>query len=229
MARYKIQTHQGLTYGLKKGETAEQLAEQLQDVTLFGFLDNVGEVKGDYLVSALPWGLVRRNSNKRRHRKRGFIRGTRTALPRLETEPEVPRPRFGKGSGRSGGARAATHKRSHLKFAPDTKPEECYICQRGLAQAKRYQREQFFDTRKDKTLEPLDELPEDLREAFSDPLDHREFIERWKRLEDRVKLRFLRFMKYLDKRWRSKQQQWVAEREHREAAERASRAEDVEL
>ena len=44
------------------------------------------------------------------------------------------RPRFGPGSGRAGGARAATHRVDHIRagrIEPETSPQECPICRFG--------------------------------------------------------------------------------------------------
>jgi hypothetical protein len=48
---------------------------------------------------------------------------------------DAPKPRLGKGSGRAGGARSATHKADHIRafgIYPGTTVEECPICRFGM-------------------------------------------------------------------------------------------------
>lgn len=199
MARYKVQCYQGVTYGLKKGETVEQLAELYQ---LYGVLSFTApytkEVVGSYLVST-PWGLVERNSYKRSHRPRGFIRGTSRVLPRIEGEAEVARPFSSSRSGRTGGQHTSNHVRWHLPLLPaGTSPEDCYACKYGLRALRRQQQDQFFDVWQDKILQCFPDLPEEVSERFANPLSSVRFIKRWQKSNDRLKFRYLRFVMFLD-------------------------------
>jgi len=155
---------------------------------------------------------------KRSHKKKGFIPGTREVFQRLQGEPEVRRPRVGKGSGRAGGARAATHARSHRKYYPGTTPENCYACQHGWRAASRLQQKEFFDPSEDKILRAYEfsDLPKDLQIRFGEPLNYKEFINRWKSLRDRIKYRFIRFCLYSERQWRQKEAREQAEKLRRE-------------
>ncbi len=117
--RYRLVDYNGVKYGLRKGETVEQLSSfhpEYECNSLDFAHPATGDVKENYLILT-PYGLVDRSKVRRQHRKRTL----------------TERPRLGKGSGRAGGARAATHYRSHMPFVPaGTRQEDCYICQQGL-------------------------------------------------------------------------------------------------
>jgi hypothetical protein len=212
MARYKVRTYKGVTYGLKKGETVEQLVQLYQLYGDLSLIDHhTNEVKGSYLVST-PWGLIERNSYKRPHRPTGFIRGTSRVLPRIEGEPEVARPFSSSKSGRTGGQHTTNHVRWHLPLLPaGTKPEDCYACQHGLPALRRRQRDEFFDVWEDEAIRSFPQLPEDVSERFSDPLNNVTFITRWKGLNERVKFRYLRFAAFVDERNRKERELRSAE------------------
>lgn len=117
MARYKLIHHLNDWYGLRRGETLEQLL-QLEKIESLLPSPTVPETKTDYWIST-PYGLVRRSSYRRsHHRAKQFI----------------DKPRFGPGSGRQGGGRTGSHFRSHVRFYPGTGPSSCPICLRGLSQ-----------------------------------------------------------------------------------------------
>lgn len=217
MARYRVRQFNGKRYGLRPGETIEQLAA-LEDLSSFWkvgdlsprAMEIVTDVKTDYLVSKL-YGLVPRSSYKRAHRKRGFLRGTKEVLPRLEGEPEVLRPKFGKLSGRSGGGRGAACIRFHSAFRSGNKPgENCLACQVGLREARMRKQEEFFDYRNDSTLRKfINDIPEDIQERFLEPCNHATFIGRWKTLPERGKRLYLNMAvsfeeekKEFDRQWR---------------------------
>lgn len=121
--RYKIVEHQGVKYGLRRGQTAEQLAALLPEYedTKFIFGENSisGDVKDSYLIFT-EYGLVDRSRITRKHHKPKPSQGVR--------------PRTGPGSGRAGGARVATHYSNHVaggRVPKGIRPEECDICQYG--------------------------------------------------------------------------------------------------
>ncbi len=129
-------------------------------------------------------------------------------------KPIGPRPRLGPGSGRSGGARGATHYSRHVKWVPPgTKPADCYICQLGSwRKARRLQKSAFFDPNSDPVLRQFPCLPGDVAALFyGDPDDYvneyrywsvpepdTRFLYRWKVLTDETKYRFLRFAIYVN-------------------------------
>jgi hypothetical protein len=130
--RYKRVRHEGIEFGLKKGQTVEQLAAYLPEyLAIKALVDSCfpksSDVKDVYLILT-DYGLVDRSKIRRSHHKPKVSNGVK--------------PRLGPGSGRAGGARAATHYRSHVGggWVPTgTKPSDCYICQCGLEKAIRIQ------------------------------------------------------------------------------------------
>jgi hypothetical protein len=129
--RYKIVEHEGVKYGLRRGQTIEQLVAFLPEyLAIKALVDSCfpqsGDVQTSYLILT-EYGLVDRSKIKRSHHK-----------PR-----HGERPKLGPGSGRTGGARAAAHYRSHVGggwVPPGTKPEDCHICRDGLEKTIRSQR-----------------------------------------------------------------------------------------
>jgi len=131
--RYKIVEFSGLKFGLRRGETVEQLAAFLPEyLAVKELVDSCfpesGDVQTSYLILT-DYGLVDRSRIRRSHHKPKSGNGVK--------------PRVGPGSGRAGGGRAAAHYRSHVAdgwITPGTKPEECHICRDGLEKTIRLQR-----------------------------------------------------------------------------------------
>ncbi len=127
--RYRVVEYQGGWYGLRNGETVEQLAAlypeyaEAQPESLL-WLPIGGSTRTRYLILT-EYGLADHSQIKRKHRKKS----TQTLC---DTESK---PLFGPGSGRAGGGRGATHYRSHIAggWVPEhIKPQDCYICLGGL-------------------------------------------------------------------------------------------------
>jgi hypothetical protein len=124
--RYRKVERQGKTYGLRCGETLEDLLSlpllESSDEELLIPAPAVPpktDVKTHYFVSMDGW-LVDRATFKRSHHK---------------WRPPQVKPRTGPGSGRAGGARATNHRLYHVGrwVPPGTPMVECPVCQLGLA------------------------------------------------------------------------------------------------
>jgi hypothetical protein len=130
--RYKRVQYDGVEFGLKRTQTVEQLVAFLPEyLAIKALVDSCfpesGDVQTSYLILT-EYGLVDRSKIKRSHHRPKLSQGAK--------------PRVGPGSGRAGGARAATHYRSHVAggwVPPGTKPEECHICRDGLEKTIRLQ------------------------------------------------------------------------------------------
>ena len=131
--RYKIVEHEGVKYGLRRGQTIEQLVVFLPEyLAIKELVDSCfpesGDVQTNFLILT-EYGLVDRSKIRRSHHKTKLSHDVK--------------PKLGPGSGRAGGARAATHYRSHVAggwVPPGTKPEECHICWHGLEKTIRLKR-----------------------------------------------------------------------------------------
>jgi|SRR5208282_1442472 len=142
-------------------------------------------LKTDFLFPDQLGNLVRRSSCRRIHRKN------------CDHEP-VDKPKFGIGGGRSAGARAATHYRSHVKggyISPETLPEDCYICDIGLRKAIQKQKAHIYNPWSDRILIQY-QLSQEIEESFCEDPRTSTFIGRWLKLSDTVKHRYLRFVSF---------------------------------
>lgn len=159
LMRYRIVVHEGVKYGLRRGETLEQLLAAPNylipedEALCVPSPPLTGEVKSSYLILGEGGYLVDRARRKRSHHK-----------VRLQE-----RPRFGPGSGKQGAARAATHYRSHVAdglVPPGTLPADCPVCEVGILYYRWKQAEREERERDDR----LFEREERLREQEDEPL-----------------------------------------------------------
>jgi hypothetical protein len=130
MARYKLVEYQGEWYGLRRGETLEQLL-QMERIDFPSSPRT--DVKSNYWISIGYGCLFNRAYYRRCHHK---IR---------PADSQKPRPKFGPGSGKAGGGRGAKHVTSHLKYWPGTTVFDCPVCQRGLTTVLREQDREHTD------------------------------------------------------------------------------------